>query len=81
MFMTKGFYGHLMAILDSCTSYVQWPEIQPLVSRGQIVSADLPLLVDGRMGGRTNKYNFSVMIAYTCANYVVLHVHVYGSCL
>ncbi len=23
-------------------SVVQWPEIQPLVSRGQIVSADLP---------------------------------------
>ena len=29
-------------------SYVRWPEIQPLVSRGQIVSADLPLLTDGR---------------------------------
>ena len=23
-------------------SVVQWPEIQPIVSRGQIVSADLP---------------------------------------
>ena len=23
-------------------SVVQWPEIQPLVSRGQIISADLP---------------------------------------
>ena len=39
-------------------SYVRWPEIQPLVSRGQTVSADLPLLTDRR----THKYNFSVKI-------------------
>ena len=29
-------------------SNAQWPEIQHLVSRGQIVSADLPLLTDGQ---------------------------------
>ena len=28
-------------------SIVQWPEIQRLVSRGQIISADLPLQIDG----------------------------------
>ena len=28
-------------------SYAQQPEIQPLMSRGQIVSADLPLRTDG----------------------------------
>ena len=27
-------------------SYVRWPEIPPPVSRGQIISADLPLLTD-----------------------------------
>ena len=35
-------------------SVAQWPEIQPLVSRGQIVSGVLPLLTDN--------YNFSIMI-------------------
>ena len=35
-------------------SYVLWPEKQPPVSRGQIVSADLPLLTDGLTDGRTN---------------------------
>ena len=30
----------------SLASNAQWPEIQPLVSRGQIVSTDLPLLTD-----------------------------------
>ena len=29
-------------------SYVRWPEIQPPVSQGQIISADLPLVTDGR---------------------------------
>ena len=43
-------------------SYVRWPEIQLLVSRGQSVSADLPLLTDGRTDGQMDKYNFSVMI-------------------
>ena len=39
-------------------SVAQWPEIQPLVSRGQIVSGVLPLLTD-----RHTDYNFSIMIA------------------
>ena len=43
-------------------SYVRLPEIQPLVSRGQIVSADLPLLTDGRADGQTDKYNFSAIV-------------------
>ena len=43
-------------------SYVQWPEIQLLVSWGRIVSADLPLLTDRRTDGQMDKYNFSVMI-------------------
>ena len=30
-------------------SVAQWPEIQPLVSRGQIVLADLPWRMDGWM--------------------------------
>ena len=29
-------------------SNAQWPDIQPLVSQGQIVSADLPQWTDGR---------------------------------
>ena len=33
-------------------SYIQWPEIQPLVSQGQIVSADLMLLADGQTNGQ-----------------------------
>ena len=32
--------------------YARWPEIQPPVSRGQIVSTDLPLLMD--------KYNYTI---------------------
>ena len=38
-------------------SVAQWPEIQPLVSRGQIVSGVLPLLTDRQ----TDNYNFSIM--------------------
>ena len=34
-------------------SVAQWPEIQPLVSRGQIVSAVLPLLTDRQTHRRT----------------------------
>ena len=38
----------------------QWPEIQPLMSRGQNISesADLPLQTDGR----THKQNFNIMM-------------------
>ena len=36
-------------------SVAQWPEIQPLVSRGQIISHN----------GRTHNYNLNIMIA-TC---------------
>ena len=43
-------------------SNAQWPEIQPLVSQGQIVSSDLPLLTDGRMDGQTHNYSFSIMM-------------------
>ena len=32
--------------------YAPWPEIQPLVPRGQIVSSDLPLLTDRQTDGR-----------------------------
>ena len=39
-------------------STAQWSEIQQLVSQGQIVSADPPLLTDRRM----DKYNFNLMI-------------------
>ena len=39
-------------------SYVRWLEIQPLVSRGHIVSADLLLLIDRQTDRRTDKYNF-----------------------
>ena len=43
-------------------SVAQWPEIQPLVSRGQIVSAVLPLLTDRQTDTQTDNYNFSIMI-------------------
>ena len=33
-------------------SNAQWPEIQSLTSRGQIVSADLPLLTDRQTDGQ-----------------------------
>ena len=36
-------------------SYIRWPEIQPSVSRGQIVSADLPLLTDRQTDGQTDR--------------------------
>ena len=42
-------------------SVAQWPEIQPLVSRGQIVSGVLPLLTDRHIT-QTDNYNFSIMI-------------------
>ena len=35
--MTAVHGDHLVLASD-----IQWPEIQPLVSRGQIISADLP---------------------------------------
>ena len=48
-------------------SVAQWPEIQPLVSRGQIVSAVLPLLTDRQTDRQTDTqtdyYNFSIMIS------------------
>ena len=46
-------------------SYVRWPEIQLLVSRGQIVSTDLPLLTDRQTDGQTDKYKFNVMMDIT----------------
>ena len=42
--MTAARRDHL--VLSSNT---QWPEIQHLVSQGQIVSADLPLLTDTQL--------------------------------
>ena len=44
-------------------SVAQWPEIQPLVSRGQIVSGVLPLLTDRQTDTQTDNYNFNIMIA------------------
>ena len=41
-------------------SIAQWPEIQPLVSRGQIVSPDIQLRTDGH----TTITIFSIMTAY-----------------
>ena len=38
-------------------SVAQWPEIQPLVSRGQIVSGVFPLLTDGQTDTQTDNYN------------------------
>ena len=35
-------------------SVAQWPEIQPLVSRGQIVSGVLPLLTDRQTDRHTD---------------------------
>ena len=43
-------------------SVAQWPEIQPLVSRGQIVSAVLPLLTDRQTDTQTDNYNFDIII-------------------
>ena len=43
-------------------SVAQLPEIQPLVSRGQIVSAVLPLLTDRQTDTQTDNYNFSIMM-------------------
>ena len=40
-------------------SVAQWPEIQPLVSRGQIVSGVLPLLTDRQTDTQTDNYNFN----------------------
>ena len=40
----------------------QWPEMQPLVSRGQIVSGVLPLLTDRQTDTQTDNYNFSILI-------------------
>ena len=39
-------------------SIAQWPEIQLLVSRGQIISADLP----SRTHEQTDNYNLNIMI-------------------
>ena len=39
-------------------SFTQQPDIQHLVSQGQIISTDPPLLMDGQ----THKYNFNSMI-------------------
>ena len=41
-------------------SFTQQPEMHRLVSRGQIISADLPFRTDGRMDGQTDNYNFSI---------------------
>ena len=43
-------------------SFGQEPEIQCLVSRGQIVSTDLPLLMDGQTDRQTHNYNFIYMM-------------------
>ena len=43
-------------------SVAQWPEIQPLVSRGQIVSAVLPLLTNRQTDTQTDNYNFNDII-------------------
>ena len=43
-------------------SVAQWPEIQPLVSRGQIVSGVLPLLTDRQTDTQMDNYNFSIMM-------------------
>ena len=51
-------------------SNTQWPEIQPHVSRGQIISVDLPLLTDGR----TENYNFSTMILYVLSLHLLWRV-------
>ena len=45
-------------------SVAQWPEIQPLVSRGQIVSGVLPLLTDRQTDTQTDNYNFSIMMVH-----------------
>ena len=50
-------------------SFGQEPEIQPLVSRGQIISADLPLLIDGQ----THNYN-SYIYSYDVQT---THMHMY----
>ena len=39
-------------------SVAQWPKIQPLVSRGRIVSTDL----NGRTDTQTDNYNLSIMM-------------------
>ena len=53
-------------------SVAQWPEIQPLVSRGQIVSAVLPLLTDRQTDTQTDNYNFSIMIFYSILYFCTL---------
>ena len=50
-------------------SNAQQPEIQPLKSRGQIVSADSPLLTDGRTDGRTHNYLLNMI------RYNIMHIH------
>ena len=51
-------------------SVTQWPEIQPLVSRGQIVSGVLPLLTDRQTHRRT-----TIILAYK-HGLMCVHVHV-----
>ena len=41
-------------------SSAQWSEIQSLTSRGQIVSADPPLLTDRQTDGQTHNYNLNI---------------------
>ena len=53
-------------------SVAQWPEIQPLVSRGQIVSGVLPLLTDRQTDTQTDNYNFNIMIAWPYSFYQVV---------
>ena len=43
-------------------SNARWPDIKPLVSRGQIISTDLSLLTDGWMDRQTHNYSFSIMM-------------------
>ena len=66
-------------------SVAQWPEIQPLVSRGQIVSAVLLLLTDRQTDTQTDNYmyNFSIMMHTTvtcmCTVYVYKRFRSYTS--
>ena len=44
-------------------------EMKPIVSPGQIISADLPLLMDGQI----DNYNFSIMKGATLAGVVAFY--------
>ena len=52
-------------------SNAQWPEIQPLMSRGQIVSTDFPLLSDRQT--HNSNLNITFRLGFE------LHIHVFCS--